>query len=51
MMFQYSHTKDENDDTYDVYGDDFSIYILDIQMMIVHYSHTEDADDDSTFTH
>ena len=48
MMFQYSHTEEENDDTYDVDGDAFSIYILEIQMMIVQYSHTEDADDDGS---
>ena len=46
MMFQYSHTKDADDDTYDAYDDAFSIHILEIQMVIVQYSHTKDVDDD-----
>ena len=45
-MFQYSHNKDADDNTYDADDDDFSIHILEIQIMIVQYSHTEDADDD-----
>ena len=48
MMCQYSHTKDENDDTYDADDDAFSIHILKIQMMIFQYSHTKDADNDSS---
>ena len=39
IMFQYSHTEDIDDD-------DFSIHILEIQMVIVQYSYTEDVDDD-----
>ena len=49
IMFQYSHTKDADDGTYDADdADSFSIHILYIQMMIVQYSHTEDADDDGS---
>ena len=32
--------------TEDIDYDDFSVHILEIQMVIVHYSHTEDVDDD-----
>ena len=39
MMFQYSHTEDIDDD-------DFSIHILEIQIVIDQYSDTEDVDDD-----
>ena len=48
MMFQYSHTEDPDDDTYDTDNDAFSIQILELQMMIVQYSHTKDADDDGS---
>ena len=48
MMFQYSHTEDAVDNTYDADDDAFSIHILEIQMMIVQYSHTKDADDDGS---
>ena len=47
-MFQYSHTEDVDDNTYDAYDDAFSIHILEIQMMIVQYSHTEDTYDDGS---
>ena len=47
-MFQYSHTKDVDDDTYDTDDDAFSIHILEIQMMIVQYSHTEYANNDGS---
>ena len=48
MMFQYSHTEDADDDTYDTDDDAFNIHILEIQMMTVQYSHTEDANDDGS---
>ena len=48
MMFQYSHTEDADDDTYDANDDAFSIHILDTQMMLFQYSHTEDAYDDAS---
>ena len=48
MMFQYSHTEDADDDTYDTDNDAFSVQILELQMMIVQYSHTKDADDDGS---
>ena len=41
MMFQYSHTEDIDDD--------FSVHILEIQMVIVQYSHTKDVDDDGLY--
>ena len=48
MIFQYPHTEDADDDTYDKDDDAFSIHILEIQMMIVQYSHTKDVDDDGS---
>ena len=48
MMFQYCHTKDADDDTYDTDDDAFIIHILEIHMMIVQYSRTKDADDDGS---
>ena len=52
MVFQYSHTRDTVDHTYDADDDVLGIHILEIQMMMVQYSHTGDADDDgSIFTY